>query len=319
MTNVKITLLAGGVGGAKAARGLALGEYAKGLKIIGNIGDDQVFHGLWVSPDIDTLIYTLSGKINKQQGWGLEGDDQKVLKGLSELGVDTWMQLGDMDFATHIYRTERRCLGHRAQLIAQDIAAANGVSIPIMLPTDDTVQTKLKAGKNWLCFQDYFVRLKCQAVIDEIQYQGSEKAEPTPESLHAIGGADILLLAPSNPLLSIGAILSVDGIRRQVSETTAPVVAISPLIGGKAVKGPAVSLMENLGYRADVVGIAQFYQGLIDVLVIDPVDAPLAPEIEALGIEVYMQNIWMRSDNEKRAVMNTIVDECLSMQRKKVS
>lgn len=319
MSNVKITLLAGGVGGAKAALGLALGNYKQGLKVIGNTGDDQAFHGLWISPDIDTLIYTLSGKINRQQGWGLEGDDQKVLKGLSDLGVDTWMQLGDMDFATHIYRTERRRLGHRSQVIAQDIAIANEVNVPIILPTDDTIQTKLKAGKEWLCFQDYFVRLKCQPIIDEIHYRDSEKAKATPESLNAIREADIVLLAPSNPLLSIGAILSIDEIRSQLIKTISPVVAISPLIGGEAIKGPAVRLMESLGYRSDVVGIANYYQGLVDVLVIDPIDAQFAPEIEALGIRVHIQNIWMRTDNEKQSVMNSVIDECLNAQLMRAS
>ena len=310
MSKINITLLAGGVGGAKAALGLSLSEYAEGLKIIGNIGDDQAFHGLWISPDIDTLVYTLSGRINRQQGWGLQGDDQKVLKGLSDLGVDTWMQLGDMDFATHIYRTERRRLGHRAQVIAQDIAKANGVEIPILLPTNDVIQTKLKSGKRWLNFQDYFVRLKCQPVIDEIEYIDSNKATSTPEAINALREADMVVIAPSNPLLSIGAILSVEQIRAKLTKVTAPVVAISPLIGGEAIKGPAVQLMQSLGHSANVLGIAQYYQGLIDVLVIDPVDAEFTAQIEALGIQVQIQNIWMRDDEEKQAVMSSVIKAC---------
>lgn len=319
MNEINITLLAGGVGGAKAALGLSLSKYASGLKVIGNIGDDQAFHGLWVSPDIDTLIYTLSGRINQKQGWGLEGDGQKVLNGLSELGVDTWMQLGDMDFATHIYRTERRRLGHRCQVIAQDIATANGVDTPIILPTDDTIQTKLKSDKQWLCFQDYFVKLKCQPVIDEVHYRDAEKAKATPEALNAIRQADIILIAPSNPILSIGAILSVKEIKTQLSNTNSTVLAISPLIGGEAIKGPAVTLMKNLGYRADVVGVAQYYQGIIDVLVIDPIDKEFVPEIEALGIRVQIQVIWMETDSQKQWVMETAVNQCLSAQLKRVS
>jgi len=308
MTPFTITLLAGGVGGAKAALGLERSEFSSGLKIIGNIGDDQIFHGLWVSPDIDTLVYTLSGRIDRQQGWGLAGDKQNVRQELTRLGVDTWMQLGDMDFATHIYRTERRRLGHRPLVIAQDIAKANGVKCPILLPTEDAIQTKLRSDKKWFNFQDYFVRLGCEPVINEICYSDSEQARATPEALDALVEADLILIAPSNPLLSIGAILAVDEIRLHVIKSRVPVIAISPIIGGEAVKGPTVKLMHSLGYSSDVVGIATYYQGLIDVLIIDPIDAHFAPQIEALGIQVEIQNIWMRDDDEKCAVMTTIVN-----------
>ncbi|MDG3087773.1 2-phospho-L-lactate transferase [Vibrio hannami] len=319
MNSLNVTLLAGGVGGAKAAEGLAKSNYAKGLKIIGNIGDDQVFHGLWVSPDIDTMIYTLSERIDRTQGWGLAGDEQKVLNGLKQLGVDTWMQLGDMDFASHIFRTEQRRLGVRAQEITQQISIANGVEIPVLVPTDDVVQTKLKSGSQWLNFQDYFVRFRCQPEIEEIHYVDCEKASATPESLDALRSADLVVIAPSNPLLSIGAILSIDDIRRQLTKVTVPVVAVSPLIGGHAVKGPAVELMKSQGYSPDVLGVATYYQGLIDVLVIDPMDAYLAPEIEAMGIHVLVRNIWMRDEAEKSEVMSTIVDETLNLQIKRAS
>ncbi|MEI8632060.1 2-phospho-L-lactate transferase CofD family protein [Vibrio sp. PP-XX7] len=319
MNSLAITLLAGGVGGAKAAEGLAKSPYASGLTIIGNVGDDQVFHGLWVSPDIDTLVYTLSGRIDRAQGWGLAGDGRNVLTALNRLGVDTWMQLGDMDFATHLYRTEQRRLGERPQTVAERIARANGVDIPILLPTEDALQTTLRSGKQWFNFQDYFVRLKCQPEIDEIRYTGADKACPTPEAMDALIYADLIVIAPSNPLLSIGAILSVGDLRRQLVKATAPVVAISPLIGGHAIKGPAAELLKSQGYRADVLGVATYYQGLIDVLVIDSVDASFAQEIEAMGIQVLIQNIWMRDAQEKCEVMTGVVDHCLATYLERVS
>ncbi|NOH72117.1 2-phospho-L-lactate transferase [Vibrio pectenicida] len=319
MSGLSITLLAGGVGGAKAAEGLVKSCYADGLKIIGNVGDDQQFHGLWVSPDIDTLIYTLSERIDRNQGWGLAGDKQKVLSGLKQLGVDTWMQLGDMDFATHIFRTEQRRLGVRAQKIVEQIARANGINIPILLPTDDIVQTKLKSGGQWLSFQDYFVRLRCQAKVDEIRYLECDKASATPESIEALSCADLVLIAPSNPLLSIGSILSIGDIRTQIQSLSKPIVAISPLIGSQAIKGPAVELMQSLGYSPNVLGIATYYCELIDVLVIDPVDEQYALDIEAMGVQVVIQNIWMCNEAEKIAVMTSIVDQIIKLPLKKVS
>lgn len=314
MTRLKITLLAGGVGGAKAAEGLAKGPYADGLSVIGNIGDDQEFHGLWVSPDIDTLIYTLSERVNRTQGWGLAGDDHKVLSGLKQLGVDTWMQLGDIDFATHIFRTELRNQGVRAQKITEKIAYASGVKVPILLPTDDIVQTKLKSGGQWLSFQDYFVRLRCQAKVDEICYADSEQASATPESLAALNSADLVVIAPSNPLLSIGAILSVSAFKAQLKSLDKPIIAISPLIGSQAVKGPVIEVMTSLGYSPNVLGIATYYRDMIDVLVIDTVDEHYAQDIEAMGIQVVIQNIWMRDEAEKVTVMTEAVDEALKRQ-----
>lgn len=310
MSELKVTLLAGGVGGAKAALGLSLSEFSKGLKVIGNVGDDQVFHGLWVSPDIDTLTYTLAGKVNRGQGWGLEGDQNKVLQGLTELGMDTWMQLGDMDFATHIFRTEQKRLGYKSQQVASQIAKANGVDTPIILPTNDVVQTKLRSGKAWLNFQDYFVRSRCQPAIDEIRYQDSEKAKATEESLAALANCDLIMIAPSNPLLSIGAILSIEEVKAQLMGSSAPVVAVSPIIAGAAIKGPACQLLTSLGYRPDVVGVASYYQDLIDVLVIDQQDAHYQPELEALGIKVQIDNILMETDKQKREVMSSIVNSC---------
>ncbi|CAH0529135.1 2-phospho-L-lactate transferase CofD family protein [Vibrio hippocampi] len=313
MSSLKVTLLAGGVGGAKAAEGLAKGGYGNGLSVIGNIADDQSFHGLWVSPDIDTLVYTLAERIDRTQGWGLANDTQQVLTGLNRLGVETWMQLGDMDFATHIYRTEKRAQGVRPQVIAQHIAKVNGVQASIVLPTDDVVQTQLQCNGSWYDFQDYFVRLRCQPKVEKMDYRFSQQAQATPEAIAALTAADLVVIAPSNPLLSIGAILSVEAIRTQLSQLSVPIVAVSPLIAGKAIKGPAIQLMSDLGLRPDVLGIAQYYQDVIDVLYIDNADAAYADQIEALGIKVLMGNIYMDDETSKVEVMTKVVDDSLSL------
>jgi len=200
----KITVLAGGVGGAKMAEGLAFSRYSEQLNIIGNVADDQQFHGLWVSPDIDTLTYTLAGLIDRDKGWGLKDESNRVLDALNRLGVDTWMYLGDQDFATHIYRSELRRQGVRPSAIASHIASRLGVKANIILPTDDRIQTRVKTDQGWLDFQSYFVREGCQPVIREFAIDGIEQATATEEALRAISEADLIVFAPSNPIVSIG-------------------------------------------------------------------------------------------------------------------
>lgn len=315
MSTPTVTLLAGGVGGAKAAEGLAKSRYAQNLSIIGNIGDDQSFYGLWVSPDIDTLTYTLSNQIDRQQGWGLKDDSHRVQARLAQFGCANWMSLGDLDLATHIYRTNQRQTGVRPQLIAQAIAKSFGVQAQIILPTDDVVATRLETELGWLDFQDYFVAQRCEPTLTQICYHKAEQAQPTPESLAAIDRADIIAIAPSNPLLSIGAILAIPHIKTQIQVKRAPVVAVSPLIGGKAIKGPAAKILSELGIRPDALGIANYYRDLIDVLVIDSSDYHLKAEIEALGIEVHCHPILMMTEQEKVSVMEFAIARGLEHQQ----
>ena len=308
----KITLLAGGVGGAKAALGLALSQWRDHLSVIGNIADDEEFHGLWVSPDIDTLTYTLSGRINRQQGWGLNGDTSQVLNGLKTLGCDSWMFLGDQDFATHIYRTEQRRKGIRPSAIAQDIAWKNQVDIPILLPTDDVVQTRVSTAQGTLSFQEYFVREQCRPDVTAIEFHGAESAAATPEALAAIAGSDLIIIAPSNPLVSIGAILSVTGIREALAASPAYCMAISPFIGGKTVKGPADRMLAGLGMQPSAATIADLYQDFLDALVIDQQDAHAAADLRQRGLDVLATNTLMTSDEEKRHLMDTCVSFAFS-------
>ena len=308
MTNkpLNVLLLAGGVGGAKMAEGLQSNSNIV-LTILGNIGDDDSFHGLWVSPDIDTMIYTLSEEINRKQGWGVREDDYKALSFLSKLGADTWMNLGDKDFGLHIYRTERLRRGDRASDITKDIAKAFGIEARIILPSDDIVKTKVLTDKGWLTFQEYFVKERCEPEVKEIKFEGLEVAKPTYEALDAISTADIILIAPSNPFVSISPILKIPGILEALKETSVKKLAVSPLINGKAVKGPAEKIMTSLGMQADAFGIASFYGDLIDTIIIDNVDSELSPKIRALDIEVFCTDILMSNSSEKKRLAEEIL------------
>lgn len=312
-TGPRIVLLAGGVGGAKAALGLALGPYAASTSIIGNIADDEEFHGLWVSPDIDTLTYTLARRIHPQQGWGLAGDSAQVLNALHTLGADTWMWLGDMDFATHIYRTAERKKGVRPTAIAAHIAQKNGVNIPIILPTDDVVQTRLLTDMGELSFQEYFVRERCQPVIQSLCFSGAEQSRPTAEALDAIRSADLILLAPSNPLVSIGAILAIPGIREALCDARATCIAISPFIAGQTVKGPADKMMALQGLDTSPAAIGAIYGDFLDALVIDQADHEWQPMLEASGLSVLVSNTLMNNDDDKRRLLTECVDFCRTL------
>lgn len=304
----KITLLAGGVGGAKMAEGFA-GLANVELSVIGNIADDASFHGLWVSPDIDTLTYSLSGRIDRQQGWGVRDESHRALSVLAELGAPTWMTLGDRDLGLHIYRSHRLAQGHSRSVIAADIARAFGLSCKIILPTDDIVQTMVQTDTGWLSFQEYFVKERCVPDVRGLKFSGIEQARPTAAALTAISEADLIVIAPSNPLVSIDPIIHIPGIRAALNAAEAPKVAVSPLIDGKVVKGPADRMMKALGMRADVVGIAAHYQGLAGSLVIDPVDASHAAAIAALGLHPVISSIIMPEQTQKQALAMAILAE----------
>ena len=301
-----MTLLAGGIGGAKMAEGLAaLGDVA--LTVIGNVADDAAFHGLWVSPDIDTVTYTLAGAIDRAKGWGVADEGRRALDTLERLGEDTWMFLGDRDFGLHIHRTARIAEGERRSVIAADVARAFGVSAKIVLPTDDVVQTRVRTDAGWLGFQAYFVREKCAPEVREIVFDGIERAQPTPEARQAIAGADLLVIAPSNPLVSIAPILAIPGLRGAIAEASAPCVAVSPLIAGKVVKGPADRMLASLGHRPDAAGVARLYADIVDLMVIDHADAGLAPAIEGLGMATAQADILMRDAADKARLAAEVI------------
>lgn len=308
----RITLLAGGIGGAKMAEGLAASCYGEGLTVIGNIADDHEFHGLHVSPDIDTLIYSLADRVNRDQGWGLAGDTYRTLDRLDVLGAATWMKLGDLDFATHIRRTELLRNGHRLTEVAAILARHCGVETPIRLPTDDPVRTRLKTKIGWLDFQEYFVRERCEPTVYDIAFAGAENAKPTPEALTTIADADLIVVAPSNPLVSIGPMLAVPGIKETLRSSAAVKFAVSPLIGRRTVKGPADRMLEAQGYRPDAIGLANFYGDLVDGFVIDRVDAGLTASLRDKGFDVIEDDILMRDAGDKRRLAEATVLHALT-------
>ena len=304
---LNILLLAGGVGGAKAAEGLVEGLPHHNVSILGNVADDQAFHGLWVSPDIDTLTYSLANAIDRSQGWGLDGESHRVLERLTQFGEDTWMSLGDLDFATHIYRTQARNAGVTATDIARNIAQSFGGSTPILLPTNDVVQTQVETAEGWLSFQEYFVKMRCQPEALNVRFNGIDDAKATPDSLAAIAESDIIIFAPSNPVVSISPILKTPGIQDAIARSTAKKIAISPFIAGKTVKGPADKMMASAGVDDGLMGLAQLYQGVIDELVIDDQDAEACAALEEMGYQVLTTNTLMKNLDDKKDLMSNVV------------
>ncbi len=312
----RVTLLAGGVGGAKMAEGFDMNKDVE-LTIIGNVADDDEFHGLWVSPDIDTIIYTLSGKINRSQGWGVSDEGHRALDVLKELGKETWMFLGDRDFGLHIYRTERLKNGDLPTSITHDISKQFGLSSKIVLPTDDKVQTKVRTHNGWQTFQEYFVRDKCIPEVLELYYEGLLQSSINPEAENSIIGAELIVLAPSNPLVSITPIIEIPGFRNALQKTTAPILAVSPLIAGKVIKGPADKMLHSLGYRSDVLGIAQYYQDVVSHLLIDNRDSSFSEDISSTGIKTYCTDILMKDAKGKERLAQEILNIFHSLEIKR--
>ena len=288
----RVTLLAGGVGGAKLAEGLAeIPEIT--LTVIGNVADDEEFHGLWVSPDIDTMLYTLSDRVNRDQGWGLADEGNRALEMLNCLGADTWMFLGDRDFGLHIYRTERLRRGDRPSDILADIVSKFDINSKILLPTEAKVQTRVLTDCGWLSFQEYFVKERCKPDVLELRYDGLESSKITPHAEQALKEAELIVIAPSNPLVSILPIIKIPGFYTALQETTAYILAVSPLISGKALKGPADRMLTSLKYRADSVGVAHFYEDIAGYFLMDCSDRDLSGEVSKLGMIPYTTDILM--------------------------
>ena len=295
----EVTLLAGGVGGSKLAEGFARLEPPVNLTVIGNTGDDVSRHGLWISPDIDIVTYTLAGVVDRSEGRGFADDTFQSLEALGRLGEETWMNLGDKDLATHLCRTKRRREGARPTLIAQEIARKFGVTATILLPTDDPLQTIIKTPEGPLNFQEFLIRERCEPEILDVRYDGAESAKATPEAVAALRGADLVVIAPSNPIGSAGPVLAVPGLREALQETSAPKVAVSALVGGQSLKGPSDRMLAAKGYTADPVGVADYYHGLLDALIIDDQDAGFEPALREKDLDVFVTNAIMNNLEDK--------------------
>jgi LPPG:FO 2-phospho-L-lactate transferase len=298
---VSVLALAGGVGGAKLAEGLAAILPPGELIVAVNVGDDFEHLGLHISPDIDTVTYTLAGLNNQEQGWGLEGETWNFITALERLGGETWFRLGDRDIATHIERT-RRLKTETLSAVTADFAARLGIKQKIVPVSDDPVRTMVQTDQGLLAFQDYFVRLRCAPRVEKLVFPGIDAMKPSAGLVAALAAPDLeaIVFCPSNPFLSILPILSIPGIRLALEGRNAPLVAVSPIIGGEAVKGPAAKIMNELGYSVSSVGVAGFYGRLLDGLMIDKVDAHLAPEID--GSEVLVGDTMMRNSEDRRRV-----------------
>jgi LPPG:FO 2-phospho-L-lactate transferase len=298
-----VVALAGGVGGAKLAQGLAGVVPGSQLTIIGNTADDFELWGLHISPDLDTVMYTLAGIANPVTGWGVVDDTHATLEAIGRYGVDTWFSLGDRDFATHILRTQRLREGQPLSTITADLASALGVSARLLPMTDQPVATMVRSGDELLDFQDYFVARRQQDTVDGVVFRGIEQATPGPGVLDAIAGADVIVFCPSNPIVSVGPILAVPGLRDAVRGSRAVKVGVSPIVGGKALKGPADRMLTSLGHESSALGVARIYRDLLDILVIDEVDRDLAPRVTNLGLQAAVAQTIMgdRQDRERLA------------------
>lgn len=302
MSQAPVVLLAGGVGGAKLAHGLqaVLGSR---LVVIVNTADDVERHGLLVSPDHDTVMYTLAGIANREWGWGVEGETFAAAGMLERYGEESWFRLGDRDLATHVVRTARLHRGDRPTDISRELQRALGVEAVILPMTDAPVRTEVLTDDGWLDFQDYFVRLHQEPDVREIRFAGIDEAIATPEVEAALEACETIVIAPSNPFVSVRPILAVAGIEAglQTARTRGvAVVAVSGIVGGRALKGPADRMLRSLGSDASALGVARQYTGIADVFVLDSLDADQADAIEALGMRAVVTDTVM-SDDAARA------------------
>jgi len=288
---LRITALAGGVGGAKLAQGLAYLLPASQLRIVVNTGDDFEHMGLTVCPDIDTVIYTLAGIANPQTGWGVEGETFHCLESVQRLGGPTWFKLGDRDLGTHLVRTQRLREGLRLTEVIHRLAKSLGVQHPVLPMSDTPVRTRVLTDEGELAFQDYFVRQRCEPTVLGFRWDAAEGTGPTHDVLEALNWAHAIVFCPSNPFVSLDPILDLPGVREAVAAR--PVVAVSPIIGGKAVKGPAAKMFRELGMMPSAVAVAQHYRDLLTGFFVDRVDASSVNEIAELGIEVRAAQTWM--------------------------
>jgi LPPG:FO 2-phospho-L-lactate transferase len=302
-----VLALSGGIGGAKLALGLYRILSPGTLTVVANGGDDFEHLGLKISPDLDTLCYTLAGLDNPQTGWGRRGETWTFMSALEGLGGDTWFKLGDGDLATHVERTRRLAAGESLSQITDDFRRRLGIRARLLPMSDDPVRTRLLTAEGWLDFQDYFVRRQCTPEVREIAFAGAAAAVPHPEFMAALGDPRLqaVVICPSNPFISIGPILALPGVRQALRRCRAPVVAVSPLIGGKAVKGPTAKLMAELGLPVDAVAVARHYGDILDAYIVDAADA--AP-LGELGLPVHATATLMQSLADREALARAVLE-----------
>ncbi|MCS7055532.1 MAG: 2-phospho-L-lactate transferase [Thermoflexales bacterium] len=296
---MNVVVFAGGVGGAKLADGMTRSTDDASLTIIVNTADDFELYGLYISPDLDTVMYTLAGIANPETGWGIAGDTFQNFEMLARYGVSPWFRIGDRDMATHLLRTQMLRNGATLAEVTHTLSRRLGVKARILPMTNDRVRTVVDTDEGLYAFQEYFVKLKWQPEVRSLIYEGAEEAEPLPDALRAIETADTIVIAPSNLYLSIDPILAIPGMRDAVMNASAPIIAVTPIIAGEAVKGPAAKLMRELGSEASAAAVAQHYAEFLNGFVLDERDAEFQPRIEAMGIGVLLADTLMRDADDR--------------------
>jgi len=305
-----ILALSGGIGGAKLALGLTQAMPPEKLMIVGNIGDDFVHCGLHISPDLDTLMYTLSGKSDPEKGWGLARESWTVMRTMNEMGSETWFQLGDRDLATHLERTRRLSEGDSLSAITTYFCHKFGIVSRIIPASNDSVRTIIETTEGNLSFQNYFVQNRCQPIATGLRFQGADKALPHPEFIKILQSPFLkaVLICPSNPFLSIDPILAVQGVREALQGCSVPVIAVSPIISTDSVKGPTAKIMRELGLPVSAIAVANYYRDFLDGFILDTQDEKEASEIRKMSISVKITEILMKDLATKTKLANTVLD-----------
>jgi LPPG:FO 2-phospho-L-lactate transferase len=305
---VKVAVLTGGVGGARFLRGMSDAVDPGGVTAIVNVGDDLDVLGLSVSPDLDSVLYTLAGLADEERGWGRADESWRALESVESLGGESWFRLGDRDLGLHLVRTQALRAGASLSTVTARLAAAAGIEAAILPATDDTLRTWLETPNGCFAFQEWFVARAHRDPVDRVRFEGATSARPAPGVLEALHDADAIVIAPSNPYVSIGPILAVERIRRALERRRVPSIAVSPLIGGRAVKGPAAAMLDRLQGGTTAGHVAECYLGLIDALVFDEADAADAPAVAAHGVRPVVTRTLMRDADARRRLAEAALD-----------
>lgn len=303
-----ITVLAGGVGAARFIQGLVQVIPTEELNIIVNTGDDIELYDLHISPDIDTIMYTLSNMVDSEKGWGMSKDTFNCLETLERFGLDTWFKLGDKDLATHIYRTHLLNKGLKLSEVTEILSKKIGLKPKIIPMTDDKVTTTISTDKSKINFQEYFVKRSAKDIVVNVEFEGITKARPSPKVIESILSSEAIIVCPSNPIVSIGTIISLKGVREALKSTKAKIVGISPIVGGLPIKGPADKLMSGLNIEVSAYGVACLYKDFLDIYVIDNIDVVQIERISTIIPKVVPTNTIMRDLNDKIALAKTVLE-----------
>jgi len=306
-----ITVLAGGVGAARFLQGLVRVHPEEEIVIINNTADDIEFYGLHISPDIDIVMYTLAGIVDEERGWGIKQDTFQCQDTVARLGYEAWFRLGDQDLATHIFRTNELRKGLKLSQATEKLSKALGLRVKILPMTDDPVETRIRTDEGNIHFQEYMVKRRMTDNVQAVEFSGMEKAEAAPGVLESIMNAETTIVAPSNPIVSIGPILAVRGVRDALKKSKGKAVAVTPIIKGSAIKGPADRMMRSLGLEVSAFGVAQLYQDFLYGFVLDGLDRDQKPRVEDLGLQVAVTNTLMSNLEDKMRLAKV----CLELTR----